>query len=55
MILRWNILLISLCKWSKKGQDVVDSNITIVYMDDDSIVIVDSYNIKPKGVKIGDH
>jgi hypothetical protein len=38
----------------QEGQEVVDSNIANDYMDEDSIVIVDSNDIEPKVVKIGD-
>ena len=38
----------------QKGQDLVGSNIANDYMDEDSIVIVDSNDIVPKVVKIGD-
>jgi hypothetical protein len=38
----------------QKGQDLVDSNIANDYMDEDSIVIVDSNDIESKVVKIGD-
>jgi hypothetical protein len=38
----------------QEGQEGVDSNIANDYMDEDSIVIVDSNEIEPKVLKIGD-
>jgi hypothetical protein len=38
----------------QEGQEVVDSNIANDYMDENSIVIVDSNDTEPKVVKIGD-